>query len=321
LAGELNVFINTPPERYPEMRALAEQGEIQVFEFSANEYTWIAFNLANPANPQNGTDENGNIIPQDPHPIFGDVRVRRALTMALDMDAIIEGTLFGEGTRVGSHTLPTSWADNPDLPLVPYDPEGAVALLNEAGWRDEDGDGILEAHGALYAEDGTPLAFTLTTDAGSIVRETAGEIVTDQWSRIGVAVNFTPLDFNVAVEQLVGQTFDASLLWWQLTYPFDPDFSFAFNPENDIVGGGFNFVSFYDQNVTDLLQQANNVPGCDVDTRRELFGQAQVALAEGAPYVFMYSPNVMWVARGIENFDPYPNDLYWNVPEWNVIGG
>jgi peptide/nickel transport system substrate-binding protein len=321
LAGEVNVFINTPPERYQELRDLADQGEIQVFQSSVNEYYWIAFNLANPANPQNGVDEDGNIVEQDPHPILGDVRVRQALTMALDLDAIIDGAVFGEATRIASHTVPTSWAHNPDVPLTPYDPEGALALLDEAGWRDEDGDGILEAHGAMYADDGTPLAFNLTVDAGDIVRETAGEIATDQWTRIGADINYTPLDFNVAIEQLVGQTFDASLLWWQLGYPFDPDFSFAFNPENDIVGGGFNFVSYNNPEVSDLLNQASNLPGCDTDTRKDLYGEAQLGLAQDAPYVFLYSPNVMWAARGIENFSPFPNQLYWNVSEWNVIGG
>jgi peptide/nickel transport system substrate-binding protein len=321
LAGEVNVFINTPPERYQEMRDLAAQGEIQVFQSLVNDYYWIAFNSANPDNPQNGTDEDGNIIEQDPHPILGDVRVRQALTMAVDIDAIIEGAVFGEATRVGSHTIPTSWAHNPDVPLTPYDPEGAIALLDEAGWRDEDGDGILEAHGALYAEDGTPLHLNLTVDAGDIARETAGEITTDHWTRIGVDVDYTPLDFNVAVEQLVGQTFDASLLWWQLPYPFDPDFSFAFNPENDIVGGGFNFVSYNNPEVSDLLNQANNLPGCDTEARKELYGQAQLELAQDAPYVFLYTPNTMYVARGIEGFDPYPNQLYWNVPQWSVIGG
>jgi peptide/nickel transport system substrate-binding protein len=321
LAGEVNFFINTPPERYDELRALEAVGEIQTFQSSVNEYYWIAFNTANPDNPQNGVDDDGNIVEQDPHPILGDVRVRQALTMALDMDAIIEGAVFGEATRVGSHTTPTSWAHNPDVPLVAYDPEGALALLDEAGWRDEDGDGILEAHGALYAEDGTPLAFNLTVDAGDIVRETAGEIATDQWTRIGVDVDYTPLDFNVAIEQLVGQTFDASLLWWQLAYPFDPDFSFAFNPENDIVGGGFNFVSYNNPEVSALLEQANNLPGCDTEARKELYGQAQLGLAEGAPYVFMYTPNTLIAARGIEGFSPFPNQPFWNVSEWNVIGG
>jgi peptide/nickel transport system substrate-binding protein len=321
LAGEVNVFINTPPERYQELRDLESQGVLQTFQSSVSEYYWVAFNLGNPANPQNGVDDAGNIIEQDPHPILGDVRVRQALTMALDMDAIIEGAVFGEAERVGSHTIPTSWAHNSDVPLTPYDPDGAVALLNEAGWSDEDGDGILEAHGAMYAEDGAPLAITLTTDAGDIPRETAGEIITDQWTRIGVDVNYTPMDFNVAIEQLIGQTFDASLLWWQLQYPFDPDFSFAFNPENDIVGGGFNFVSYNNPEVSDLLNQANNLPGCDTEARKELYGQAQLGLAEDAPYIFMYTPNTMIGARGIEGFNPYPNQLYWNVPEWNVIGG
>lgn len=320
LAGELNlmdIFSAIPPQNYADLRTRAQNGEIQTFEQLDNGYEWLAFNLADPTNPVNGLDEEGNVIEQPPHPIFGDARVRSALAMAVDMDAVIQGALFGEAVRATSPSIATSWAYNPDLAPVPFDPEAATAALADAGWTDEDGDGVLEAHGAMYAEDGTPLAFTLITGAGDTTVEAVGQILQDQLNSIGADVDFQAIDFNTAVQQLVGQTFDAALLGWSLSYPDDPDFSFAFNPENDVVGGGFNFVSYNNPEVTDLLQQGNNLPGCDPQGRAELYQQAQQLLVNDQPYVFLYTKKLLVAAAGnMTGFAPFANQLFWNVDSW-----
>ena len=66
----------------------------------------LMFNLADPTNPQPGLDEDGNPIDQGPHHIFGDLRVRQAIAMATDKDAIIEGVLQGEGIPAHANTYP-----------------------------------------------------------------------------------------------------------------------------------------------------------------------------------------------------------------------
>jgi peptide/nickel transport system substrate-binding protein len=313
----MDIFSAIPPQNYADLRTRSQNGEIQTFEQLDNGYEWLAFNLSDPNNPVNGVDEDGNPIEQPPHPIFGDVRVRRALAMAVDMDAVIAGALFGEAVRTTSPSIATSWAYNPDLAPIPFDVEAAQQMLADAGWTDEDGDGVLEAHGAMYVEDGTPLAFTLITGAGDTTVEAVGEILQDQLENVGADVDYQVIDFNTAVQQLVGQTFDAALLGWSLSYPDDPDFGFAFNPENDVLGGGFNFVSYNNPEVTDLLQQGNNLPGCDPAGRAELYHQAQQLLVDDQPYIFLYTRKLMVAASGnMEGFAPYPNQLFWNVDTW-----
>ena len=106
-------------------------------------------------------DEDGNVIDQGFHPIFGDVRVRQALAYAMDFDAVNQGAFFGEEVQGASNVLPTSWAYDDTLQPFPYDPAMADQLLTESGWTDSDGDGIRECNGCLHAEEGTPLAFRL----------------------------------------------------------------------------------------------------------------------------------------------------------------
>jgi peptide/nickel transport system substrate-binding protein len=318
LAGEL--ALNAPPlERHAEFRDRVAAGEFQGAEWSSNGYEWIGWNAADPENPQNGLDEEGNVIDQGHHPLFGDPRVRKALAMAVNVDEIIQGAAFGEGTRVNTASIPTSWAYNADLPAIEFDPEGALALLAEAGWVDDDNnpDTPLVAQGALYAEDGTPFEFDMITNAGNVTRESVGTIVQDQLSNIGVQANFQPIDFNVVVEQIVGQTYDAVILGWSNSFPDDPDVSFAFAPQNDVAGAGFNFVSYNNPEVTDLLNQANNLPGCDPEERAALYQQAQAILAEEQPYMFLFAATTQVIAQpNLEGFAPLPNQTRWNIDTW-----
>ena len=109
----------------------------------------------------------------------------------------------------------------------------------------------------------------MITGASDTTVVAVGQIIQDQLKKVGADVDFQAIDFNTAVQQLVGQTFDTALLGWSLSYPDDPDFSFAFNPENDQVGGGFNFVSYNNPEVTDLLKQGEQPAGLrSAGTRR-----------------------------------------------------
>lgn len=100
------------------------------------------------------------------NPALKDLRVRKAIVMGLDRQEIVDELQFGLTTVPVSAWHGTAWEDASVGALWPqYDPEGAVALLNEAGWSDEDGDGICEAHGVEGVEDGTPLQLTHTTTA------------------------------------------------------------------------------------------------------------------------------------------------------------
>src|SRR5690606_6075787 len=121
----------------------------------------VLFNLGNPENPQPGLDEEGNVIEQESHPILGDVNVRKAISHAVDHDALNEGAYAGTGIPVGGAMLPQSWAYNENLQPHAFDPELAMQLLEDAGWVDADGDGIRE-------KDGQTLTLTLGTYTGNV---------------------------------------------------------------------------------------------------------------------------------------------------------
>lgn len=320
LAGETNVIDNAPVNRRSDLRAAGDAGDVQVYSYPGNAWDYLAFNLADPTNPQDALDADGNPIEQGNHPLFGDVRVRQAIARAINVDEIIQGAVFGEGLRMTSFIINASWAYHHDLPPIPYDPEAAAEMLEEAGWIDEDGDGVREAHGAMYAEDGTPFTFTLYTNEGNSRRTAVGTIVQDQLGQVGIDVDFQTIDFNTLLEVMDGQTFDAFILGWRQGYPDDPDLTQLFTPVSDAVGGGSNFTSYNNPEVTELNAQAKAVPGCEPEDRTPLYHEIQEIMQQDLPYVPLYSINGMYAARSnVQGFAPEPSQLYWNVDTWNVV--
>lgn len=317
LAGEIT-YTGIPAERQNEIRG---NTDFQTFEFSQNGFQYMGFNLADPANPQNGLDEEGNPIDQGNHPIFGDVRVRQAIAQAVDVDAMIQGILDGNGTKLVTHTIPTSWTYDPDLTGYSFDQEAALALLAEAGWVDDDSNPStpLICDGCMYAEAGSPLAFTLQTNAGNLARERIGQTIQSQLAEIGIQVNFEAIDFGVLVQTLTGQQFDAIIIGWSLGLPVDPDLSWAYTPEGDIVGAGFAFTSYNNEEFNQLMEEGKTVPGCAVEDRQPVYQRALEILSVDLPYLYLYAGNVMYAAQGdVANFDPYPNFQVWNVDAWDA---
>jgi len=321
LAGETNVIDSPAVARIADIRAAQEQGRVQLYSYPGNIWDYFAMNLADPTNPQNGLDEDGNPIDQGFHPIFGDVRVRQAIARGIDVDAIVSAAVFGEGSRMTSFIIPASWAYADDLPPIAYDPEAAAALLEEAGWVDLNGDGVREATAAaLHAEEGTPLSFTLYTNEGNTRRAAVGTLIQDQLAQIGIRVDFQTIDFNTLLDIMDSQTFDTIILGWRNGYPDDPDATQLFTPASDVVGSGSNFTSYHNPEFVRLNNLAKSLPGCDPAERAELYIQMQEIFQNDLPYVPLYVINGNYAASAsVNGFDPYPAQLYWNVDTWSIV--
>lgn len=329
LAGDLS-YMNVPQGRQDELQALVDAGEYQGTQTRRFNIRFVALNTADSNNPQPGRDEDGNDIDQGIHRLFGDVRVRQALNYAVDFGAINEGVFFGAGLQVPTHSGATNWVDISDIEPYPFDPDQAAALLEDAGWIDEDGDGIRECHGCLYATEvdadfeGEPLAFELLTNSGNVSQEALGNVLSDLWGEIGFDVDFAPIDFNVLVDTFTGQDFDAVMIFWGFGFPEDPDgIRVTFGPENDEPGSGFNAVSYNNARVNELLDTALVLPGCDVTERAALYHEAYQILRDDSPWLWLGGSTGLVVAQNnIENFErreTHSLPSFWNVENWTIV--
>lgn len=326
LAGELNVIQNPQEARRADIYAAEEAGDVQVYKYPGNSWDYLAFNLADPTNPQDGYDADGNIIDQGTHPLFGNSEVgkevRHALNLALDIDDIIDRATFGEGTRMTSYITPGSWAYDAELPPVPYDVEMAAQLLDEAGWPNSDPadpTSVRVCDGCGTAEDGTEFRFSLMTNEENARRTAIITVAQESWAQIGVVAEIETLEFFTLLDIMDAQTFDAFVLGWQAGYPDRPDATQILTPAGDVVGGSSNSGSYNNEAFIEANDQARTVAGCDPAERQALYAEAQRIAQEDTPYIFMFVRDGMYAARSnVEGFDPFPAQIYWNADTWNV---
>ncbi len=173
---------------------LSQDTRFQSFSGTSFSYAYIGYNLRRPP--------------------FDDLRVRRALTMALDVEKIIRYVLHQQGERTTGPFLKQTDFYNPSVTPLPYDPAGAIALLAEAGWRPGPG-GRLE-------KEGRSLQFTLITNSGNDTRKSILAIAQDAWKQIGIDVRTDLVEWSVFIRERVNKLdFDAIVLGWSMG--IDPD--------------------------------------------------------------------------------------------------
>ena len=324
IAGEFSI-IGVPATRQEEFRSDPELTEFPRYEFTGNGFTFFSMNHANPNNPQPGFDEEGNLIPQEPHPVLGDRLVRQAISHAVDMDALIEGIRDGNGFKVATHTIPTSWVYNPDLQYE-FSPDLAMEKLTQAGWIDDDDnpDTPRVCQDCLFAREvdeafnGSPLTLDLHVPAGGDISEQMGLFFQAEMNKVGFDAHFEAIDWGSAfLPELTGQTFDMNMLGWSLGLPVDPDVSAFYYPEVDVPGAGFNFGSYYNAELIELNDQARVTPGCDIEARAEIYARVQEILFEDMPYFYMYVSESMTATQpGLGNWNPTPFSRTYSLDAW-----
>jgi len=205
------------------------------------------------------------------NPFFGDPRVRRAMILACDREQFIESVVHGMARPAATSYHPDLiWAD-PDVRPLPYDPEQAGWLLDQAGWIDRDGDGVRE-------RDGRPFEFTLLTHvATQALADQIAAWLQQAWSRIGVRARIERLELVTYRQRRDGHRFEAAMSG--VSFTPSPDHYPMYH--TSAVAAGFNFGAFSDPEVDRLLEQGRVAR--DRDARREIYFRLQRRLAELQP--------------------------------------
>lgn len=256
-------------------------------------------------------------------PIFADRELRAALHHAVDKQFIIDNLLHG----VGEPAL-TSWCgspfENPDLEPYGYDLDRAGEILDFLGWRDEDGDGIREAHGVEGFEDGTPLRFTHTTTSGVLQREQVQLLVQQMFRDIGADMVIE----NRRTAELFG-TWQQGGVWAHGNYEMggwshglrlpDPEISNRFLcsdvPSEDNPTGA-QWHRYCNPEMDEFLLEAQSE--FDAEQRLELIYNAQEVYHNEAYTIYLFTtPRVYGVREELKGFEPYPfTRWYGNAHNW-----
>jgi peptide/nickel transport system substrate-binding protein len=228
----------------------------------------IQFNLKDPQNLD------------QPHPLLGDVRVRQAFLMAINReDATYNWNVSGlyKANLITSlYDLWPQFACN--IPAFSYDPEGAKALLDEAGWKDLNGDGVRECNGCQYAKEGTPLRLRVSTYS-NWGQEDNELVMVDELKKVGIDLYLQNYEATVMYSSWSDGSFmyrgDFDVLWWDHD-PGMPDPQFrtdtfytsAYIPI-ETNPTGMNMSRINDPEIDQWAKEAGST--VDVSTRQELY--------------------------------------------------
>jgi len=248
-------------------------------------------------------------------PLFLDVRTRQALLFALDRQAMADSIAMGLADVAHSTIPPISWAHNPDNePRYDFNVERAKALLEEAGWKDEDGDGIREAHGVMGVEDGTPFSFEIHTNAGNNERESAMVAFQQYFAEVGVEAKPTSIEWNALLAELT-ETYEYEMIVVGFGWSLDPSQKSMWH--TDSYGDAYNMNKYSNERVDELLDEA--LKTTDIEKRKEYYFEMQNILAEEvpAPIIYFRRTTACWNTR-LHEHDPNAISTRGNAFEWWV---
>lgn len=217
------------------------------------------------------------------HPILSDVRVRRALLLALDRELLVRELFEGRQPVAHSFVSPLDRMLAAELPRWPFDPERAARLLEEAGWR-------LGPGGIRRNARGEPLRLEFQTTAGNRSRELVQQVLQGMWRKLGIEVTIKNEPPRVLFAETLGKRrFSGMVMFAWISSPENVPRSVLHSseiprPENN--WSGQNYTGFADPEV-DALLDAIEVE-LDEERRRGLWHRLQTIYAEQLPALPLY---------------------------------
>ena len=238
---------------------------------------------------------------------FKDKKVRQALTTAINRESIIQGVLLGLGRVTDTPYKPDTMWYNHNVKKFPYDPEKAKQMLAEAGWKDTDGDGILD-------KDGKPFEFTIITNQNEI-RKNAATIIQNDLKKVGIKVSIRTYEWAAFLKNFINKrNFEATLLGWGIG--IDPSQIDIWNSKKT-GETELNFISYNNPEVDDLMELGAST--YDPQERKKYYDRFQEIIAEDQPYTFLFVADALPVINSrIQGVDPAPVGIGYNFIKWYV---
>ena len=291
VAGDADVFANVRQETLPE---LARAG-FDLVSLPGMDYVFMQLNLR---------DAKG----RGPHPLFGSRELRRALTMAMDRDAMVKNlfdTLASVSIGPAVRAFPTT---DTALRRIPFDPRGAARLLDSLGWR-------TAGTGGIRSRGGIPLRFRLIVPVSSLSRMRIAVLIQDQLRRVGADVVIEQMDYSAFSARQAARDFDAALASWHLGS--SPEAVRVTWTSAAAKPGGLNYGGYSNAAFDALVDSAlaERTP----ERSREYFRRANQLIVDDAPAVWLYEPKTLLAIHGrITTTAMRPNAWWLDIGGWRI---
>lgn len=246
-----------------------------------------------------------NIIWNTSRPLLSEKEVRQALTLAIDRQAIVDGIHFGYA-KIASSPYPSSfWVRKKDLQPWPFDPERAKALLASRGFKDTDGDGVLERGGQRFEIE-------LMAPAENSIRRNIALLVQQQLKNVGIAVTPRIVEFNAMLDPIKKHEFDGVVSGLAIATNLS-----LFDTFHTKGKDSFNWGLYSNPEVDQLIEKID--AAIDPRTVKAEFDRVQDILHEDQPVTFTYeSLRISAASKRVKNIDPNSISFFFNLRNWEV---
>lgn len=282
-----------------------ESQRVNINEYISNNYEFLGFNFRNKLF-EDGKNKN----------------LRKAIVYGIDRQAIIEEVYLGHATEIDVPINPSSWLISEDANIYGYNPTKAKEELEKSGWKDRDGDGILED------ENGNKLILRLTTNSYNLLRLKTANMIAEDLKKLGIEVIKDYSDTmpeNLTEEMIEKQweaftkkiskgDFDIALLGWELSNI--PELSFAFHSSQ--IKYGTNFIKYSSEKMDKLLIHVFNAPVGE--GKKKAYDKLQKEIVEELPYISLFFRNkALLSSKKIQGeIKPHFNNIYYNIENWYI---
>ena len=229
---------------------------------------------------------------------FKDIRVRKALSYAINRQELVDILFFGYGKVCNGPFLPGSFAYNDEVPQITQDIQKAKELLKEAGYDEKN-----------------PFTFEIVTNTGNDIRINAAQILQYQLQKAGIIMNIRVMEWQSFLNTVVHpRKFEAVLLGWSLALM--PD-AYPLWHSSSAKLGGFNLVSYNNQEVDKLIEEGSKT--VNRDDLGKIYKEIFKKINEDLPYLFLYIPDsISVVNKDIKHIKPAFIGIMHNQKDWEL---
>lgn len=289
LSGQADAMDNVPPPP-DNLRRIAADSSLRLIPVPSPNLGYLLYNQRDPSNRA------------QPHPILTDLRVRRAITLALDRRAMVRAVLASYGEVPYGPVSQILWIRHSAPRAERQNQAESRRLLAAAGWRDSDGDGTLD-------RSGRPLALTLILPNTSAIRRQMALLIQEQLRQVGLRLELQQLEAPMWNERRTAANFDIDFT----AVTQDPTPSGL--SQSWTCSGGNNVAKYCNPQVDSMIERAVLGGGDPA----KLWTATLRQIEADAPATFLYAPAYVFaVKRRFRNVAIYPVSSWLLLREWSV---
>ncbi|HEX9017680.1 MAG TPA: ABC transporter substrate-binding protein, partial [Anaerolineaceae bacterium] len=280
------------------LRSVLADSKLQTFTVRQPQLTMVLFNLKS----------------QDAS-FLQDASVRKALLSGLNRQAIIDRYLKSQAVVADGPILPDTWAYYSGLKHVSFDPEGAKAALNDAGY-------VLASPADLVRKKGDVALRLQLSYPDDDSHKTIAEAIQRNWTALGMQVTLEPVPYDTLLKDRLGQrTYQAALIDLNLSRSPDPD-PYPFWDQAQ-ASGGQNYTQWDNRIASEYLEQARVT--VDMAARAKYYQNFQILFAQEMPALPLFYPMYTYaVDKEVQGVRVGPlfdtADRFANVTDWFLAG-